>query len=132
MCGVAPSDLRRTNELLPGVLRPRAWLSPSFLIAAGILQSNQPARSTRGNSTETNIIKIAIKPIRKLALKAILFSCLSYQAHAATVTWTGGTLNVTDSFIASSHEGSPTKSTCTLLDGALNVGHERTVRGISR
>jgi hypothetical protein len=40
------------------------------------------------------------------------------------VRQTGGTLNVTDSFIASSHEGAPTQSAYHLSNGALNVGHE--------
>ncbi|MCX6854551.1 MAG: hypothetical protein NTV80_06555 [Verrucomicrobia bacterium] len=40
------------------------------------------------------------------------------------VRQTGGTLSVTDSFIASSLGGSPTKSDYTLSEGALNVGHE--------
>ena len=40
------------------------------------------------------------------------------------VRQTGGTLNVTDSFIASSHEGAPTQSAYQLSNGALNVGHE--------
>lgn len=40
------------------------------------------------------------------------------------VRQTGGTLNVTDSFIASSNAGSAARSVYVLSDGALNVGHE--------
>jgi ferric-dicitrate binding protein FerR (iron transport regulator) len=40
------------------------------------------------------------------------------------VRQTGGTLNVTDSFIASSNTGSAARSVYVLSDGALNVGHE--------
>ncbi len=40
------------------------------------------------------------------------------------VRQTGGTLSVTDSFIASSHGGSPAGSAYTLSGGALHVGHE--------
>ena len=41
-----------------------------------------------------------------------------------TVIQTGGTLNVTESFIASSHDGATATSTYTLSHGALQVGHD--------
>lgn len=46
----------------------------------------------------------------------------SDEAHG--VAWqTGGTVNVTGSLLAASHDGAPAKGDYTLSDGALNVGH---------